>query len=110
MAYMIFVTDGDDEEIARGTLDSAREALDSMQEEIDSPFHETKPHDSDDDEDYDEITQEMIDEYEGHGPGFDDYEEGFFRYRGNYCPSAENGDYSPSCPWNAPGMSIRDFI
>lgn len=19
-------------------------------------------------------------------------------------------DYSPSCPWNAPGMSIRDFI
>lgn len=27
-----------------------------------------------------------------------------------YCPSATNGDYSPSCPWNAPGMSIRDFI
>lgn len=24
--------------------------------------------------------------------------------------SAENGDYSPSCPWNAPGMSIKDFI
>ena len=19
-------------------------------------------------------------------------------------------DYSPSCPWNAPGMSVRDFI
>ena len=27
-----------------------------------------------------------------------------------YIPSAENGDYSPSCPWNAPGMSIKDFI
>ena len=27
-----------------------------------------------------------------------------------YCPSATNGDYSPSCPWNAPGMSIKDFI
>lgn len=27
-----------------------------------------------------------------------------------YTPSATNGDYSPSCPWNAPGMSIRDFI
>lgn len=26
------------------------------------------------------------------------------------CTSATNGDYSPSCPWNAPGMSIRDFI
>ncbi len=27
-----------------------------------------------------------------------------------YCPSSSAGDYSPSCPWNAPGMSIRDFI
>lgn len=25
-------------------------------------------------------------------------------------PSSTNGDYSPSCPWNAPGMSIHDFI
>ena len=36
---------------------------------------------------------------------FDDREE-----EEDYCPSATNGDYSPSCPWNAPGMSIRDFI
>ena len=27
-----------------------------------------------------------------------------------YCPSSTNGDYSPSNPWNAPGMSISDFI
>lgn len=27
-----------------------------------------------------------------------------------YAPSATNGDYGPSAPWNAPGMSIRDFI
>lgn len=27
-----------------------------------------------------------------------------------YCPSATAGDYSPGCPWNAPGMSVRDFI
>ena len=27
-----------------------------------------------------------------------------------YIPSAENGDYSPSNPWDAPGMSIKDFI
>jgi hypothetical protein len=27
-----------------------------------------------------------------------------------YIPSCTNGDYSPSCPWNAPGMSISDFI
>lgn len=29
---------------------------------------------------------------------------------GHYCPSATAGDYSPSSPWNAPGMSVRDFI
>ena len=27
-----------------------------------------------------------------------------------YTPSATFGDYSPSCPWNAPGMSMSDFI
>jgi hypothetical protein len=27
-----------------------------------------------------------------------------------YCPSSTNGDYSPSHPWDAPGMSMRDFI
>ena len=30
--------------------------------------------------------------------------------RDEYCPSATAGDYSPSSPWNAPGMSVRDFI
>ena len=29
---------------------------------------------------------------------------------GRYTPSSTAGDYSPSCPWKAPGMSIRDFI
>ena len=28
----------------------------------------------------------------------------------DYVPSAENGDYSPSNPWDAPGMKISDFI
>lgn len=27
-----------------------------------------------------------------------------------YIPCSENGDYSPSNPWDAPGMSISDFI
>lgn len=27
-----------------------------------------------------------------------------------YIPSSTMGDYSPSNPWDAPGMSIRDFI
>lgn len=27
-----------------------------------------------------------------------------------YVPSAESGDYSPSNPWDAPGMSMSDFI
>ena len=28
----------------------------------------------------------------------------------DYTPSATRGDYSPSSPWNAPGMSMHDFI
>ena len=28
----------------------------------------------------------------------------------DYTPSATAGDYSPSNPWDAPGMSIHDFI
>ena len=31
-------------------------------------------------------------------------------YDEEYTPSAENGDYSPSNPWDAPGMSMKDFI
>lgn len=31
-------------------------------------------------------------------------------YDEEYCPSSTGGDYSPSNPWDAPGMSIRDFI
>lgn len=27
-----------------------------------------------------------------------------------YCPSATAHDYGPSNPWDAPGMSVRDFI
>ena len=27
-----------------------------------------------------------------------------------YMRSSTNGDYSPSTPWNAPGMSVSDFI
>jgi hypothetical protein len=29
---------------------------------------------------------------------------------GEYIPSAENGDYSPSNPWDSPGCSIGMFI
>lgn len=31
-------------------------------------------------------------------------------YDEDYTPSATHGDYSPSNPWDAPGMSIKDFI
>lgn len=30
--------------------------------------------------------------------------------REEYVPSSENGDYGPSNPWDAPGMSVKDFI
>lgn len=39
------------------------------------------------------------------------WEEGFIEDdEDDYTPSATRGDYSPSSPWNAPGMSINDFI
>lgn len=42
------------------------------------------------------------------------YEEGtpacLERDEDGYYSSATNGDYGPSNPWDAPGMSIRDFI
>ena len=44
------------------------------------------------------IIDELPDEWK---PEYDDEE---------YIPSATNGDYSPSNPWDAPGCSIKDFI
>ena len=38
---------------------------------------------------------------------FDDVSEDEFE---EYTPSATQGDYSPSHPWDAPGMSVHDFI
>ena len=38
------------------------------------------------------------------------YDEGKKLKDDPYSPCATNGDYSPSSPWNAPGMSVRDFI
>jgi hypothetical protein len=32
------------------------------------------------------------------------------RENDDYTPSSTNGDYSPSNPWDAPGMSVSDFI
>jgi hypothetical protein len=34
---------------------------------------------------------------------YDDYEE-------EYIPSSSRRDYGPSNPWDAPGMSVKDFI
>lgn len=43
--------------------------------------------------------------------GFDEYENEA-HYDDDYrrTPSSTNGDYGPSNPWDAPGMSISDFI
>ena len=40
----------------------------------------------------------------------DDLPYGYDSYNDDYTPSATHGDYSPSNPWDAPGMSVRDFI
>ena len=56
-----------------------------------------------------ENNDELYDEYEEEN----EYIELILRERKEdeyYTPSATHGDYSPSCPWKAPGMSISDFI
>jgi hypothetical protein len=55
---------------------------------------------------YDEESQEYKHEYRWFEvpEDFEDMEDD------EYVPSAENGDYSPSNPWDAPGMKMSDFI
>ena len=53
--------------------------------------------------DYDDSNEYSEDNYEMNGsddPYLDDH----------YTPSAIAGDYGPGNPWDAPGMSIHDFI
>ena len=49
-----------------------------------------------------------IDEVDGNTDACEKFVE--FYDDDDYTPSATNGDYSPSCPWNAPGMKISDFF
>jgi recombination DNA repair RAD52 pathway protein len=49
-------------------------------------------------------------EYEFDIDGVRSEDEEFDEDDEEYAPSAENGDYSPGNPWDAPGMSIHDFI
>lgn len=46
------------------------------------------------------VRQDVLDKFNVIGINDDD----------EYVPSSTNGDYSPSNPWDAPGMSIHDFI
>ena len=34
----------------------------------------------------------------------------YFEEKEHYTPSSTAGDYGPSNPWQAPGMSVRDFF
>ena len=54
-------------------------------------------------EEFDELA--FLREESGSDDEYDDYDDDEY-----YTPSATGGDYSPSSPWNAPGMSIHDFI
>lgn len=39
-----------------------------------------------------------------------EFEQRYGGYEDCYTPSATSRDYGPSNPWDAPGMSISDFI
>lgn len=60
--------------------------------------------------DYDEIlTEEEFYKKYNHDPISDLYEEPFQDDYDDY-RSSTDGDYGPSNPWDAPGMSVEDFI
>lgn len=64
-----------------------------------------KPEDDEEPEYYDEEDEEYDEEYMN---AYEEYEED--SRRRDRTPSSTAGDYSPSNPWDAPGMSMRDFI
>lgn len=55
------------------------------------------------------VVNEETDEFE-HVYRWFEVPEGFTDEDEEYTPSAENSDYSPSNPWDAPGMKMSDFI
>lgn len=57
-------------------------------------------------DEYDEYVMDFYEEMDALSNEYDDDLED----NDDYVPSSTNGDYSPSNPWDAPGMSIHDFI
>ena len=55
-------------------------------------------YDVDNDKTY-SVAQEVLDKFNGNEI-----------YDNEYIPSCTRGDYGPGNPWDAPGMSIKDFI
>ena len=56
-----------------------------------------------------EIIEHQIEEVNSALVVFEELLDQFYDYD-RYIPSCTNGDYGPSNPWDAPGMSISDFI
>ena len=48
--------------------------------------------------------------YCGLGVDEDSYDEDDELFEEEYIPSSTRRDYGPSNPWDAPGMSVKDFI
>lgn len=85
---IVIINCGDDEEEAEENVEAAREFFYAMAGYCDVDDYDRWFVDQDDDE-----------------PSVEDWPED-----DSYTPSATAGDYSPSSPWLAPGMSVSDFI
>lgn len=59
---------------------------------------------------YDSKCPKEFNVYEKYLPSDESDEDEYEEDLDDYTPSASRGDYSPSNPWDAPGMSIHDFI
>lgn len=58
----------------------------------------------------DEVLDEWIESLKNPEPESEFTDEPEYIEQENYYTSCTARDYSPSNPWDAPGMSIRDFI
>lgn len=100
-----FLIDKSDIDELKSRVDKINKEIDSLIKTVDSPrFH---PHFSYFVRSYWDVGYEL---YISRRNRLEEEEEERNESEYDYTPSATHGDYSPSCPWDAPGMSVRDFI
>lgn len=103
--FISFLIDKSDIDELKSRVDKINKEIDALIKTVDSP--RCHPHFSYFVRSYWDVGYEL---YISRRNRLEEEEEVRNESEYDYTPSATHGDYSPSCPWNAPGMSIKDFI